>query len=185
MAKKETSELTIMNILKTRWGENRLQTLDDLEESRSISTGSLRLDWELKTPYPPGIHSISGVPGVGKTTMSLEALNNAQKIGADCFYVNMERAINKSIVGTIKDLEKKGILVFNPSSGEEALDFIESVVSGTSKGAFIVLDSIAGISSEKELEENMADAVDKMMLQGKLMSVFLCKVHNKVVDSKS
>src|SRR3990167_4846891 len=116
MAKKETSELTIMNILKTRWGENRLQTLDDLEESRSISTGSLRLDWELKTTYPLGIHSISGVPGVGKTTMSLEALNNAQKVGMDCFYVNMERAINKSIVGTIKDLEKKGILVDRKST---------------------------------------------------------------------
>jgi recombination protein RecA len=139
------------------YGKRSIEKLENLENLEAISTGSIRLDLALKTPFPRGVHMVYGAQGAGKTTMALEILSEAQQADKKiaCLYENMERAINPSIVNTIEKLEKNGILIVNPDSAEQCADIAEQTLRSLKGGerACIVIDSVAAMIPESLIAE--------------------------------
>jgi len=197
MAKKKIKEdkqldptQRIEQLLSKMFGDKAVARLSDLRKPKPISTGSIRLDLSLKMPFPPGIHTIYGVHGAGKTTMSLEALGEAQKRAESgekiiCVYVAVERAINKSIVETISVLVPDGVVLLRPKTAEQCGDMVENVLKSITpdERAFIVFDSVAAmlpevISSEDHKKKTMGK-------ESQILTTFIKKVGTLTVDTNS
>lgn len=165
-------EKLLQSILKQH-KDTVAKTADDikLKNLKPISTGSLSLDIALGLPLPYGITEFAGAKGVGKTTIALESTCNAQKLGFEAHYFNMERSVNERSFDGIA-LDRKALTVWYPSSAEETLDIIESIVRA-GKNKFIVIDSVAAMVSEKALTESASK--EFMALIARLLSAWLPK----------
>ncbi|QEK38885.1 recombinase RecA [Candidatus Nesciobacter abundans] len=170
--------------IKKAYGKDSIMNLNQRSsvETEVISTGSLSLDIALGIGgLPVGrVVEIYGPESSGKTTIALQVIANAQKKGGVCVFVDMEHALDK------KYAEKLGVDVDNlmfaqPSSGEEALEIVETFArSGSAK--VIVLDSVAALVPKSELEGEMGDA--HMGLQARLMSQALRKLTGTISKSE-
>lgn len=136
-----------------------------------ISTGSLSLDIALKVPLPFGITEFAGGKGVGKTTIALCAAANAQKMGFEVHYFNIERSVNESSFDGI-DIDRAAMHVWYPDTAEATLDIIDSLAK-SGKRKFFILDSVAALVSEKALAESAGK--EFMALIARLLSRWLPK----------
>jgi recombination protein RecA len=152
-----------------------------LGDLKPISTGSLALDLALCIPLAYGIIEYAGQEGVGKTTLALEAIANAQKNQFNTFYINIERSLNEKSFDGI-DIDRESLMVMNPDSGEKACDFIEDVMRGAENN-FIVIDSVATMQSEVVMAES--NSKNFMAMTARMMSQFLPKAVNLAEGSKS
>jgi recombination protein RecA len=151
-----------------RLGEAPRQQID------VVSTGSLSLDMALGIGgIPRGrIIEIYGPESGGKTTLSLAILAQAQRAGGTAAFVDAEHALDpvyaKSLGVNVDDL-----LVSQPDTGEQALEIVELL---TRSGAVdvIVVDSVAALVPQAEIEGQMGDAF--VGLQARLMSQALRKL---------
>ncbi|PZA06686.1 MULTISPECIES: recombinase RecA [unclassified Meiothermus] len=151
-----------------RLGESPRQQVD------VISTGSLGLDMALGVGgIPRGrITEIYGPESGGKTTLSLSIIAEAQRKGGVAAFVDAEHALDptyaKSLGVNIDDL-----LVSQPDTGEQALEIVELL---TRSGAIdvIVVDSVAALVPQAEIEGQMGDAF--VGVQARLMSQALRKL---------
>ncbi len=142
-----------------------------IKNLKPISTGSLSLDIALGVPLPYGITEFAGGKGVGKTTIALESAANAQKMGFEVHYFNIERSVNEKSFDGI-DINREQMQVWYPDSAEATLDIIESVAR-SGKNKFFVLDSVAAMVSEKALAESAGK--EFMALIARLLSGWLPK----------
>lgn len=139
-----------------------------------ISTGSLGLDMALGIGgIPKGrIIEIYGPESGGKTTLALSIIAQAQAAGGVAAFVDAEHALDpiyaKSLGVNIDDL-----LVSQPDTGEQALEIVELL---TRSGAIdvIVIDSVAALVPQAEIEGQMGDAF--VGIQARLMSQALRKL---------
>jgi len=139
-----------------------------------ISTGSLGLDMALGIGgIPKGrIIEIYGPESGGKTTLALSIIAQAQQAGGVAAFVDAEHALDptyaKSLGVNIDDL-----LVSQPDTGEQALEIVELL---TRSGAIdvIVIDSVAALVPQAEIEGQMGDAF--VGIQARLMSQALRKL---------
>jgi recombination protein RecA len=139
-----------------------------------ISTGSLGLDMALGIGgIPKGrIIEIYGPESGGKTTLALSIIAQAQQAGGMAAFVDAEHALDpiyaKSLGVNIDDL-----LVSQPDTGEQALEIVELL---TRSGAIdvIVIDSVAALVPQAEIEGQMGDAF--VGIQARLMSQALRKL---------
>lgn len=139
-----------------------------------ISTGSLGLDIALGIGgIPKGrIIEIYGPESGGKTTLALSIIAQAQQAGGVAAFVDAEHALDpiyaKSLGVNIDDL-----LVSQPDTGEQALEIVELL---TRSGAIdvIVIDSVAALVPQAEIEGQMGDAF--VGIQARLMSQALRKL---------
>lgn len=151
-----------------RLGEASRQQVD------VISTGSLGLDMALGIGgIPKGrIIEIYGPESGGKTTLALSIIAQAQAAGGVAAFVDAEHALDpiyaKSLGVNIDDL-----LVSQPDTGEQALEIVELL---TRSGAIdvIVIDSVAALVPQAEIEGQMGDAF--VGIQARLMSQALRKL---------
>jgi recombination protein RecA len=169
------------------YGKRSIEKLEDVENLETISTGSIRLDLALKTPFPRGVHMVYGAQGAGKTTMALEILSEAQQANKKtaCLYENMERAINPSIVNTVEKLEKKGVLIVNPNTAEECGDIAEQTLRSLNKDerACVIIDSIAAMIPEALTTESIGKS--EMGRQAGLINAMMRKLCQSAWDSNS
>ncbi|MDR1147220.1 MAG: recombinase RecA [Spirochaetaceae bacterium] len=140
----------------------------------TIPTGSILLDEALGIGgYPRGrIIEIFGPESSGKTTLALHAVAEAQKLGGICAFIDAEHALDpiyaKNLGVDINNLE-----VSQPDSGEQALEIAESLVRSGAVDV-IVVDSVAALTPQAEIEGDMGDA--HVGLQARLMSQALRKL---------
>ena len=140
----------------------------------TIPTGSILLDEALGIGgYPRGrIIEIFGPESSGKTTLALHAVAEAQKMGGICAFIDAEHALDpvyaKNLGVDIDNLE-----VSQPDSGEQALEIAESLVRSGAVDV-IVVDSVAALTPQAEIEGDMGDA--HVGLQARLMSQALRKL---------
>jgi recombination protein RecA len=140
----------------------------------TIPSGSILLDEALGIGgYPRGrIVEIFGPESSGKTTLALHAVSEAQKIGGICAFIDAEHALDpiyaKNLGVDIDNLE-----VSQPDSGEQALEIAESLVRSGAVDV-IVVDSVAALTPQAEIEGDMGDA--HVGLQARLMSQALRKL---------
>lgn len=137
-------------------------------------TGSMGLDIALGVGgYPRGrIVEIYGPEASGKTTLTLHAIAECQKAGGTAAFVDVEHAIDP-VYATNLGVDMDALLFSQPSNAEEALGIVETLVSSGGVD-MVVIDSVAALVPQKELEGEMGDA--QMGLQARLMSQALRKL---------
>jgi recombination protein RecA len=174
-----------LRAIKTKFGDEAIMTL---AESRrvdidAISSGSIGLDDALGIGgFPRGrIIEIFGPESSGKTTLSLHAVAEAQKLGGICAFIDAEHAMDPEYSRNI-GVKLDELLISQPDNGEQALEIVESLVR-SSKIDVIVIDSVAALTPRDEIEGEMgAHHVGK---QARLMSQALRKLTAVVAKSKT
>ena len=148
-----------------------------------ISTGSLSLDIALGGHgIPKGrIIEIFGPESSGKTTLTLHIVAQAQKEGGVAAFIDAEHAFDPSWAKRL-GVDLESLLVSQPSSGEEAMRITETLVK-TNAIDVIVVDSVAALVPEKELQGEIGD--QHVGLQARLMSQSLRKLTGVIAKSKT
>ena len=139
-----------------------------------IPTGSLALDVALGVGgIPRGrVIEIYGPESGGKTTLCLQIIAEAQKMGGKAAYIDAEHALDP-IYARKLGVDVDELYVSQPDNGEQALEITQSLVR-SGKIAIIVVDSVAALVPKAELEGDMGSP--QMGLQARLMSQALRKL---------
>lgn len=162
-------DLAISGINK-QFGPGALMRLGEAVQMKVdvISTGSIAIDLTLGIGgLPRGrICEIYGPESSGKTTFCLSAIAQAQKLGGNAVFIDVEHALDPryaKVVGV--DLEN--LMVSQPESGEDALNITETLIRSGAVD-IIVVDSVAALVSKNELDGQMGDTT--VGLQARMMS---------------
>ena len=161
----------------------RLGDAGAARDIETVSTGSIGLDVALGIGgLPRGrVVEIYGPESSGKTTLTLEVIAQAQKMGGTAAFVDAEHALDPTYA------EKLGVniddlLVSQPDTGEQALEITDMLVRS---GAIdiVVIDSVAALTPKAEIEGEMGDS--HMGLQARLMSQALRKLTGNINRSNT
>ncbi|GIW87739.1 MAG: protein RecA [Isosphaeraceae bacterium] len=158
-------------------GESQALTVE------GISTGALSLDLALGgMGLPRGrIVELFGPESSGKTTLALQAVANAQRLGGVAAFIDAEHALDPTWCKKI-GVNIETLLVSQPGSAEEALQIAEMLVHSNAVD-IIVIDSVAALVPKAELEGEIGDSF--VGVQARLMSQALRKLTGGVSRSKS
>ena len=172
--------------IERQFGKGSIMRMGDENARRdieSVSTGSLGLDIALGIGgLPRGrVVEIYGPESSGKTTLTLHAVAEMQKLGGTAAFIDAEHALD------LLYAEKLGIkiddlLISQPDTGEQALDITDMLVRS---GAIdiIIIDSVAALTPKAELEGDMGD--HHVGLQARLMSQALRKLTANIQKSNT
>ena len=171
--------------IEKQFGEGSIMPLGSGHAVRieGIPTGSLSLDLALGGQgFPKGrIVECYGPESSGKTTLALHVVANAQKAGGIAAFIDAEHALDPSWAKKLGvDLET--LLVSQPSSGEEAMHITEMLIKSNAVDV-IVVDSVAALVPQKELDGEMGDS--HVGLQARLMSQAMRKLTGAISKSKT
>ena len=147
----------------------------------AIPTGSIGLDMALGIGgLPRGrIIEIYGPESTGKTTVALHVVAQAQKLGGEAAFIDVEHALDP-IYARALGVNIDSLLVSQPDTGEQALEITEALVRSNAIDV-IVLDSVAAMVPKAEIEGEMGDA--HVGLQARLMSQALRKLTSVIGKS--
>ncbi len=161
----------------------RLGQKDAVTAIPSISTGSVSLDYALGIGGVPRgrVIEIFGPESSGKTTLSLQVIAEAQKLGGMAAFVDAEHALDAQYARKL-GVDLDNLLVSQPDNGEQALEIVEVLVRSNGVDV-VVVDSVAALVPRAEIEGEMGEA--QMGLQARLMSQALRKLTGAVSKSKT
>ncbi|MTI62460.1 recombinase RecA [Methylophaga sp.] len=172
--------------IEKQFGKGAVMRLGDAGAARdvaSVSTGSLGLDIALGIGgLPRGrVVEIYGPESSGKTTLTLHAIAEMQKLGGTAAFVDAEHALDPDYA------EKLGVniddlLVSQPDTGEQALEITDMLVRSGAVD-IVVVDSVAALTPKAEIEGEMGDS--HMGLQARLMSQALRKLTANIKRSNT
>ncbi len=149
----------------------------------SISTGAVSLDYALGIGGVPRgrVIEIFGPESSGKTTLALQVIAQAQKLGGMAAFVDAEHALDSQYAVKL-GVDLENLLVSQPDNGEQALEIVEVLVRSGAVDV-VVVDSVAALVPRAEIEGEMGEA--QMGLQARLMSQALRKLTGIVSKSKT
>jgi len=152
----------------------RLGSDEPVPDVPVIPTGSLGLDIALGVGgYPRGrVIEIFGPESSGKTTLSLNAIAQAQKTGGIAAFIDAEHALDVTYARKL-GVKTDDLLISQPDTGEQALEVAETLVRSGAVD-IVVVDSVAALVPKAEIEGEMGDS--HMGLQARLMSQALRKL---------
>src|SRR5215510_5516995 len=163
--------------IEKQFGKGAIMKLGEsgvVADVQALPTGSLGLDVALGIGgIPRGrVVEIYGPESSGKTTLTLQAIAEAQRAGGVCAFIDAEHALD---VGYARKLgvRTEDLLVSQPDHGEQALEIADKLVA-TGAIDLIVIDPVAALVPKAEIEGEMGDA--HMGLQARLMSQALRKL---------
>jgi recombination protein RecA len=161
----------------------RLGGNDVIPQMPSISTGSVSLDYALGIGGVPRgrVIEVFGPESSGKTTLALQIIAQAQKVGGMAAFVDAEHALDAQYARKL-GVQLENLLVSQPDNGEQALEIVEVLVRSGAVDV-IVVDSVAALVPRAEIEGEMGEA--QMGLQARLMSQALRKLTGIVSKSKT
>ena len=149
----------------------------------AIPTGSISLDFALGIGGVPRgrVVEIFGPESSGKTTLALQIIAQAQKLGGMAAFVDAEHALDATYARKL-GVDLENLLVSQPDNGEQALEIVEVLVRSGGVDV-VVVDSVAALVPRAEIEGEMGEA--QMGLQARLMSQALRKLTGVVSKSKT
>jgi recombination protein RecA len=161
----------------------RLGGKDAIAPIAAISTGSISIDWALGVGgLPRGrVIEIFGPESSGKTTLALQVIAQAQKLGGVAAFIDAEHALDAQYSQKL-GVDLDNLLVSQPDNGEQALEITEVLIRSNGVDV-VVVDSVAALVPRAEIEGEMGDA--QMGLQARLMSQALRKLTGVVSKSKT
>lgn len=174
--KKKALEAALGQIEK-QFGKGSIMRMGDqgaVRDIDSVSTGSLGLDVALGIGgLPRGrVVEIYGPESSGKTTLTLHAIAEMQKMGGTAAFVDAEHALDP-IYAEKLGVDIDNLLVSQPDTGEQALEITDSLVRSGAVD-IVIVDSVAALTPKAEIEGDMGDS--HMGLQARLMSQALRKL---------
>src|SRR5256712_91008 len=161
----------------------RLGQKGAIQPIEAIPTGAISIDYALGVGGVPRgrVVEIFGPESSGKTTLALQVIAEAQKLGGMAAFVDAEHALDASYARKL-GVDLDNLLVSQPDNGEQALEIVEVLVRSGGVDV-IVVDSVAALVPRAEIEGEMGEA--QMGLQARLMSQALRKLTGIVSKSKT
>ena len=172
--------------IEKQFGKGSVMRLGDAGATydvESVSTGSLGLDIALGVGgLPRGrVVEIYGPESSGKTTLTLQVIAEAQRVGGTAAFVDAEHALDPAYAEKL-GVNIKELLVSQPDTGEQALEITDMLVRSGAVD-IVVVDSVAALTPKAEIEGEMGDA--HMGLQARLMSQALRKLTGNIKRSNT
>ncbi len=172
--------------IEKQFGKGSVMRLGDANAARDIdviSTGSLGLDIALGVGgLPRGrVVEIYGPESSGKTTLTLQVIAEAQKLGGTCAFVDAEHALDPIYAAKL-GVKVADLLVSQPDTGEQALEITDMLVRSAAVDV-VVVDSVAALTPKAEIEGEMGDS--HVGLQARLMSQALRKLTGNINRSNT
>jgi recombination protein RecA len=161
----------------------RLGQKDAITAIPAISTGAVSLDYALGIGGVPRgrVVEVFGPESSGKTTLTLQIIAEAQKLGGMAAFVDAEHALDAQYAKKL-GVDLDNLLVSQPDNGEQALEIVEVLVRSGGVDV-VVVDSVAALVPRAEIDGEMGEA--QMGLQARLMSQALRKLTGVVSKSKT
>ncbi|MBM2576639.1 recombinase RecA [Jannaschia sp. Os4] len=186
MAEKRTAEKqkaldSALAQIERQFGKGSIMKLgkdSPAQDIEATSTGSLGLDIALGIGgLPKGrIVEIYGPESSGKTTLTLHAIAEEQKKGGVCAFVDAEHALDPQYARKLGvDLDE--LLISQPDTGEQSLEIVDTLVRSGAV-SMVVVDSVAALIPQKELEGDMGDSA--VGLHARLMSQAMRKLTGSI-----
>jgi recombination protein RecA len=177
---------TAISVIEKSYGKGsimRLGSKDVLVPVNVIPSGCLSIDAALGVGgFPRGrVIEIYGPESGGKTTLTLQIIAEAQKLGGQAAFIDAEHALDP-IYARRLGVDVDNLLVSQPDHGEQALEIAQELIRSNAVD-IIVIDSVAALVPKAELEGDMGDP--SMGLQARLMSQALRKLTAIVSKSKT
>ncbi|MFH0257350.1 recombinase RecA [Vibrio rumoiensis] len=169
--------------IEKQFGKGSIMKLGDNRtmDVETISTGSLALDIALGAGgLPMGrIVEVYGPESSGKTTLTLELIAAAQRVGKTCAFIDAEHALDP-IYAQKLGVNINDLLVSQPDTGEQALEICDALARS---GAIdvLVIDSVAALTPKAEIEGEMGDS--HMGLQARMLSQAMRKLTGNLKQS--
>ena len=185
-AAKEKALQQALDQIQKQYGKGAIMKLGDdslYTNIEAIPTGSISLDIATGVGgYPKGrIIEIYGPESSGKTTLTLHAIAETQKMGGKAAFIDAEHALDPVYAKNL-GVNTDDLLVSQPDTGEQALEICEMLARS---GAIdiIVIDSVAALVPKAEIQGEMGES--HMGLQARLMSQALRKIAGAVNKSNT
>lgn len=172
--------------IEKQFGKGSVMRMGDTAANRDIEvipTGSLTLDIALGCGgLPRGrVVEIYGPESSGKTTLTLEVIAQAQKLGGVAAFIDAEHALDPAYAEKI-GVNLQDLLVSQPDTGEQALEIADMLVRSGGVDVLVV-DSVAALTPKAEIEGEMGDS--HVGLQARLMSQALRKLTANIKRSNT
>src|SRR3569623_937418 len=154
-----------------------------VKDVEAISTGSLSRDIALGIGgLPRGrVVEIYGPESSGKTTLTLQVIAEAQKLGGTAAFVDDEHALDPNYARKL-GVNVDDLLVSQPDTGEQALEIADMLVRSGAVDV-VVVDSVAALTPKAEIDGEMGDS--HVGLQARLMSQALRKLTANIKRSNT
>jgi len=183
--KRQEAAMMAVEQIKERFGEGAIMKFGEARKSDVdvVPTGCLSLDIALGIGGVPRgrVIEIFGPEASGKTTLAQHIIAEVQKLGGIAAFIDAEHALDPDYAVKI-GVNIKDMLISQPDTGEQALEIVETLARSNAVDV-IVIDSVAALVPQKEIEGEMGDS--HMGLQARLMSQALRKLTGVVSKSKT
>ena len=169
-----------MERMEKQYGKGAVMKMGDrpVVDVEVIPSGSLTLDLALGVKgYPKGrVVEIYGPESSGKTTLTIHAIAECQKMGGICAFIDAEHAFDPTYAKAL-GVDVDNLIISQPDNGEQALEIADNLIRS---GAIdlLVVDSVAALTPKAEIEGDMGDS--QMGLQARLMSKALRKLTGSI-----
>ncbi|WP_372880884.1 recombinase RecA [Psychromonas sp.] len=179
---KEKALAAALGQIEKQFGKGSIMRLGDgaaaMMEIESVSTGSLSLDVALGIGGLPfgRVVEIYGPESSGKTTLTLQVIAEAQKMGKTCAFIDAEHALDPLYAKKL-GVDTDNLLISQPDTGEQALEICDMLVRSGAVNV-VIIDSVAALTPKAEIEGEMGDS--HMGLQARLMSQALRKLTGNI-----
>jgi len=174
-AKQKALQLTLEKLDKA-YGKGTVMKLGDkvVEDVEVIPSGSIGVDLALGVNgYPRGrVIEIFGPESSGKTTLTLHAIAETQKMGGIAAFIDAEHAFDRHYAKKL-GVDVDELIISQPDNGEQALEIAENLIRSGAVD-IVIIDSVAALTPKSEIEGAMGDS--KMGLHARLMSQALRKL---------
>jgi len=171
--------------IEKQFGKGAVMRMGDraVEAIEAIPTGSLMLDLALGIGgLPRGrVVEIYGPESSGKTTLTLQVIAQAQKLGGACAFIDAEHALDPTYAEKL-GVKVDDLLLSQPDTGEQALEIADMLVRSSAVDV-VVIDSVAALTPRAEIEGEMGDQLPG--LQARLMSQALRKLTGNIKRSNT
>src|SRR5215831_16149584 len=171
--------------IEKQFGKGTVMRMGDraADAVEAIPTGSLMLDIALGIGgLPRGrVVEIYGPESSGKTTLTLQVVAQAQKLGGTCAFIDAEHALDPTYAEKL-GVKVDDLLLSQPDTGEQALEIADMLVRSSAIDV-IVIDSVAALTPRAEIEGEMGDQLPG--LQARLMSQALRKLTANIKRSNT
>jgi len=172
--------------IEKQFGKGSVMRLGDqgtAQNVQAIPTGSLSLDMALGIGgLPRGrVVEIYGPESSGKTTLTLQVIAEAQKLGGTAAFIDAEHALDPQYARKL-GVNVDDLLISQPDTGEQALEIVDMLVRSAAVDV-VVVDSVAALTPKAEIEGEMGDS--HMGLQARLMSQALRKLTANIKRSNT
>src|SRR6266481_482221 len=151
---------TAIYVIEKSYGKGsimRLGSKDVLVPVNVIPSGCLSIDAALGVGgFPRGrVIEVYGPESGGKTTLTLQIIAEAQKLGGQAAFIDAEHALDPAYARKL-GVDIDNLLVSQPDNGEQALEIAQELIRSNAVD-IVVVDSVAALVPKAELAGDMGN----------------------------